>query len=216
MSNDQLAFVRKHDHWSLGLGHCSFSLVARLLNFLLESPFAVGALGLLAVTMAAIPYVQTKKPAALVALAVAMLLAVGGVAFERLYQTPREQLTSELAGLFSAIEADDLQGVLSHIDPRETAGVRADAETLMPMFRVESASEGGEVDVELPADASADGAVATARLKPLIRVQHVSSGTVGAYFDGLEMDFVRRDGRWLVQAYRPAKDWREGASSIGR
>jgi hypothetical protein len=94
--------------------------------------------------------------------------------------------------------------------------VRADAGVLMPMFRVEAASQGGDARVELPGDPSVEGAVATARLKPLLRVQHTKTGATGAYFDGLELDFVRRGERWLVSAYRPAQNWRDGAARLGR
>lgn len=179
------------------------------MSVLLESPVAVAALGLLVVTMGAIPYTQTRSRGAFVGLLVAVVLAVGGLAFERLVQTPREQVQQTLAGLFTDIEANDLQGVLMRIDPSAT-DVRADAETLMPMFRVEAASEGGQVDIEVAGDK------ATATLKPLIRVQHRKSGAVGAYFDGLAVDLVRRDERWLVEAYSPAQDWRDGAAQLSR
>ncbi len=86
----------------------------------------------------------------------------------------------------------------------------------MPSFHVLLASEGGEVRVTLPEDATTEGAIATATLKPLIKVQHTQTGTTGAYFDGLELDMVRRQGTWQVQAYRPAKDWRDGAARLER
>ncbi|MEO0531248.1 MAG: hypothetical protein AAF266_11840, partial [Planctomycetota bacterium] len=184
-------------------------------NPLLESPIAVAAIGLLLITLAGIWYVQTRSMASVAALAVAVLLTIGGVAFERSWLTPREQVTRAVGQLFDAIEANDLPGVLALIDARATE-VAADAESLMPRFRVMAASEGGEVRVTLPDDASADGAVATARLKPLIKVQHAETGTTGAYFDCLELDVVRRGETWQLQAYRPAKDWRDGAARLER
>ncbi|QDV75026.1 hypothetical protein [Botrimarina mediterranea] len=186
------------------------------MSILLESPLAVGALGLLLVTMAAIPYVQTRSRGAFMLLVAAMLLTAGGIALERWWLTPREQVRQSLGQLFEAIRSNDLPGVLRSIDPSAT-DVQSDAQMLMPMFNVAAASLGGEVTVELP-DPLTDGAVAVAKFKPLIRVQHKQSGAVGPYHGRLEMDFVRRGDEWLVKAYRPAegKNWREEASRLGR
>ncbi|TWT99589.1 hypothetical protein Pla108_05320 [Botrimarina colliarenosi] len=185
------------------------------MSVLLESPLAVGAIGLLLVTMAAIPFFQTRSRGALGLLGAAVLLTIGGVAFERAYLTPREQVRDALSGLFGAIRSNDLPGVLRSIDVAAT-DVQADAQTLMPMFRVDGAGEGGEVAVDFSTDPPVDGTIATATLKPLIRVRHTKSGATGAYFDKLEIDLVRRGDRWLVSAYRPAKNWRDGASQLGR
>lgn len=185
------------------------------MNVLLESPTAVGALGLLLITIAAIPFTQTRSRSAFAGLVLAIVLAVGGLALERWYQTPSERLLSAIDGLFADIEANDLAAVIARIDPQTGSQVRADAEVLMPMFQVESASEGGQVSVEI-ADSAAPNTTATASFKPMLKVQHKSSGAMGAYFDKLELDYVLRDGEWLISAYRPAKDWRAGAAKLGR
>lgn len=185
------------------------------MSVLLESPLAVGAVGLLLITLAAIPYVQTRSRGAFGMLVAAVLLTAGGIVFERWWQTPREQVRGALGEFFEAIRSNDLPGVLRRIDSSAT-DVQSDAQTLMPMFNVESASAGGEVAVELPTTLAADGAVAVAKLKPLLRVQHKQSGAVGAYFDRLEVDFVRRGDEWFVKAYRPAQNWRDGAKQLGR
>ncbi|MEQ8846737.1 hypothetical protein [Botrimarina sp.] len=182
---------------------------------LLESPAAFVALGLLLVTAGAIPFVQTRSRNSLLLLAATVLLAIGGVVFERAWVTPREAVRSAVDTLFDRIRAGDLPGVLALVDPGADK-VRSDAEALMPMFEILSAGKGGEVRVELPGDPTADDAVATARLKPLIKVQHKPTGTTGAYFDGLELDFARRGDRWLVVDYRPEKDWRDEASRLRR
>lgn len=182
---------------------------------LLESPIAVGAVGLLFVTLAAIWFVQTRSMASVATLALTVLLTIGGIAFERAWLTPREQVVGCIGQLFAAIKSNDLPGVLALVDVKATE-VRADAESLMPRFRVMGASEGGEVRVTLPVDTASEGAVAAARLKPLIKVQHAKTGTTGAYFDGLELDLVRRGDVWFLQAYRPAKDWRTSAAKLER
>lgn len=184
------------------------------MDLLLESPLAVGALGLLLITLAAIVYTQTGTRGAQGLLALAVLLTVGGVALERSYLTPRERVRQTIGELFHSIEANDLASVLALIHPGATE-MRADAEALMPMFKVQSAGEGGEVTVELPADPAAEGAIATAKLKPIIKVQHLQTGATAAYFDDLDLELVRRGDRWLLNAYQPADDWREGAAKLG-
>lgn len=185
------------------------------MNVLLESPLAVGAIGAVLVTVAAIFFSLTRSRAALASLGLAVLLAVGGVVLERSIETPRERILTTIGDFFAAIRSNDLPGVLRLIDPAATE-MRADAESLMPRFKIESAGEAGEVRVELPTDPSSDGAIASARLKPLIKVQHTHSGATGMYFDKLELELVRRGDAWWFSGYAPVKDWREGAAQLGR
>ncbi len=177
---------------------------------LLESPLAVAAIGLLLVTMAAMAHSQLRTGKSFGMLVLALLLAVGAFLGERFWQTPAEQIHGTIAEFFDAIKANDLPAVLMLIDPSATE-MRSDAETLLPMFRVEAAGEGGEVRIEIRGTDTA-----TANLKPLIKVQHRQSGTTGAYFDGLRIDFVRRGDRWLATGYQAAKDWRSEAGRLGR
>jgi hypothetical protein len=185
------------------------------MDALLESPLAFGAAGLLLVTLAGIVFIQTRSRGALTGLVLTLALALGGVALERWWLTPTEEVRRDVARLFAMIRANDLSGVLATLDASATEA-RSDAQTLMPSFRVEAATAGGEVRVELPVDPTAEGAEAVARLKPLLRVQHGKSGAVGAYFDRLELTLVRRADRWLIKSYRAAQDWREGAGKLGR
>ena len=180
------------------------------MSLLLESPVAVAAIGLLLVAIAVIPYLQFRTNMSFGWLVASILIAIGMFATERLWLTPAEQVRGVISQIFVAIKADDLPGVLALIDPAATE-MRSDAETLMPMFQVESAGEGGEVRIELLGDDAA-----TAHFKPLIKVQHRKSGTMGAYFDHLQMDFVRRGDRWLATGYQAAKDWRSEASRLDR
>ena len=185
------------------------------MDLLLESPLAVSALGVLLITLAAIVYTQTGTKGAQGLLALAVLLTVGGVALERSYLTPREQVLQTVGELFQSVESNDLASVLALIDPGAVE-MRSDAEVLMPMFKVESAGEGGEVTVEMPSDPTAEGATATATLKPIIKVQHLQTGATAAYFDDLDLELVRRGDRWLLSSYAPAEDWREGAAKLSR
>lgn len=181
------------------------------MELLLESPLLIGAIGLLLITIAGIFYTQSRSLSALIAVGVALLLTVGGIVAERCYLTPAESIRNTVAELFDAIRANDLPGVLKTLDAGATE-MQSDAKLLMPVFDVLSAGEGGGVDVVV----GPKGAAATATLKPLIKVTHKKSGATGAYFDGLELRFVRRGERWLLSGYTAAQDWRDGATRLSR
>lgn len=180
-----------------------------LATFLLESPVAVGAIGLVVVTVGGVVYSQTRGRAALAATTVAVLLTIGAVIFERVWLTPSERVGAALTELFRAIEANDLAGVLAVIDA-SAAEVRADAETLMPRFAVERAGQGSEVRIDVVDD------TATALFKPLIKARHKKTGAVGAYYNDLQIDFVQRGERWLVTEYRAGEDWPSQARRVER
>lgn len=179
------------------------------MSYLLESPVAVGSLGLLVVAFGLFAHQQTRSRATMAVLIGCLLLASGAFAFERMWVTPQEAIRAVVGELFTAIEANDLPRVLALIDPQAT-DVCADAETLMPMFNVQNAGP-GHTRVTLLSEDSA-----TVSHKPLIKAQHKASGAIAAYFDDLTITYVRRGDRWLVESYTPAQDWREGASGIGR
>ncbi|MEO1496739.1 MAG: hypothetical protein AAFV43_06270 [Planctomycetota bacterium] len=181
------------------------------MTLLLESPSLVVALGALLITAAGVFFAQSRSLGALIAVVVAVLLTVGGLAVERYVVTPGEAVRGVIGRLFDGIAANSLPGVLKTIDPG-AAEMQADANTLMPMFDVLQAGEGGGVDVVV--DPSGD--TATATLKPLIKVTHKGSGATGVYFNGLELRFVRRGELWLISGYTAEEDWRAGARKLSR
>ena len=179
------------------------------MSLLLESPVVVVAVGVLLVTVAAIFYLQTRTRGSFAALIACVLLTVGALVVERLWLTPTEQVRAVVLELFAAVERNELGDVLALVDA-SASRVRADAETLVPLFTVQSAAAGG-VEVEVLGPNSARAA-----MKPLIKAQHKPSGMTGAYFDALRIYFVRRGDRWLVRDYEPAKDWRGEAGRMAR
>lgn len=179
----------------------------------MESPIALAAIGLLLIATAGVFYTQTRSAASLGVLAMSVLLTAGAVTLERLWLTPTERVRASVYDLFEAIEGNDLPGVLRLISPTAT-DMRSDAETLMPKFEVQSAGEGGELVIEL--GKGSPPTTAQVRLKPLIKVKHVQSGAVAAYFDKLRLDFALSGDRWLLVGYLPAEDWREGESRLSR
>ncbi|TWT86925.1 hypothetical protein Mal64_37550 [Pseudobythopirellula maris] len=183
------------------------------MRLLLESPVPSIAVGAMLVTMAAIVYSQTRRQIALLAIAGAVLLTLLACVGERLWVTPREEVTAALSGLMADIEANDLTAVLAHIDPA-AVDIVSDASTLMPQFAVEAAGVGSGPEITL--DDESAPTVATLGFKPVIRARHKSSGATGAYFDGITMRFELRGGRWLLTQYEAERELHGAASQLGR
>lgn len=182
------------------------------MNLFLESAMTVASLGLLAIGMAAIVYFQTRSRGSVLAIGGLILLTIGALAIEQGWQTPTEQVTSATNSLLDAIESNDLASVLRLIDI-SAANMRSDAEVLMPQFDVENAGAGG---LKIEFDNPSDPTTATVNTKALIKARHLKSGITGGYFDGLQLDFIKRDDKWRVSGYRPAKDWRKETGKLNR
>jgi hypothetical protein len=179
------------------------------MDLLLESPVAVGAIGLLLVTCGAIVWSQSRSGPATIGLLACVLLAIVGFVGERLWVTSAESARATVDRLLERVAANDLPGVLALCDPG-AAKMRADAQALMPQFNVQTTGTAGEMRIDL----DAGGGTATASIKALVKAQHKQTGATVAYFDGLELT-LRRDGdRWLLTDYQPAKDWRREARKL--
>ncbi|MGL4514281.1 MAG: hypothetical protein ACRCT8_14430 [Lacipirellulaceae bacterium] len=179
------------------------------MDLLFESPVAVGAIGVLVVTCGAIVWSQSRSRAAAAGLVACVLLAIGGLVFERLWVTPAEGARGAVAALLERVAANDQPGVLALCDAG-AAKLRADAQALMPQFNVQNTGTGGEPRIDL----DPTGTKATATMKALIKAQHKQSGATVAYFDGLELDLRLVEGAWLVIDYRAAKDWRRESGKL--
>ncbi len=182
------------------------------MNLFLESAMAVVSLGMLAIGMAAIVYFQTRSRGSFLTIGGLILLTAASLAFEQWWQTPTEQVTSATNSLLDSIESNDLASVLKLIDI-SAADMRSDAEVLMPQFEVENAGAGG---LKIKFDNPINPQAAVVNTKALIKARHLKSGITGGYFDGLTLEFIKRDGKWRVSGYQPAKDWRKEAGKLNR
>jgi hypothetical protein len=156
---------------------------------------------------------QTRSGGAFFGMIGAVLFAVVGIALERWWQTPREEVASALTDMLAAVEANDLPTVLTCIAPTATS-VTADATELMPQFRIRQANGGSEAEVTL--DSETNPTTASVKFKPLIVVEHARSGMTGGYHDGVTMDFQRIGDRWLITGYSAKNEWRRGARDLSR
>jgi hypothetical protein len=150
-------------------------------------------------------YLQTRSRGAVAAMGIIVLLTAALLAVEWLLETPREAVARTLYEIAGAIEADDLPGVLTYIAPSSTE-VRADAETLVPLVVVEKARILGTPNIDV--DDTTNPRKATVNCQAMVNVVVKQNGLKGPYMDRVTIDFVERDGRWLIESYTPKQDWR--------
>lgn len=169
------------------------------MNWFAEDPLPIWLFGALALTCAAIVYLQTRKNWAL--LGVIGVLAIVGLLTlaERLIVTPREAVEHTLYAILETIESDDLQGTLAFVSSSATE-VRADAESLMPKLDIIKART-----LDLPVIEVQNEDQATATFKGFIQVKMKRSGHRGGYSDDITVQFKRENDHWLVAGYKPAK-----------
>jgi hypothetical protein len=163
------------------------------MSTLLENPVPIWACGAVLTTFTAIVFFARRNLPSLIALvaivAATLLLALT----ERLVVTEGEQVEAALDEVISAIKANDLAGVLKGIDPT-AAGIRADAEALMPLVTIDDA--GGSLnEIEL------DDATAATECRIRVDGIHKQSDARLFYFDRVLINWTKVDRRWLVSDY---------------
>ena len=179
------------------------------MNWIGENAVAIWVTGAVFLTLAVVIYSQLRTTAALVAILVVVLVTAALLVAEHLIITPREAVAQTLNELAAAIEADDVPAVLAFIAPGAKS-VRDDAESLMPLVTVEKARIVSTPQIDV--DESAQPATATVRCQGLVDVTIKQNGMKGPYLDRVEIRFVRVGDRWLIESYKPEKDWRRSAT----
>jgi hypothetical protein len=169
------------------------------MNVLLENALAIAAVGSLAAVLALVVFLSRRDAASLAALAAAAGLTLALLALEGWVKTDREQVEAAIGEVLEALEANDVAGVLQHIDPAAVR-LRADVEALMPEIKVRQANSIGRVEVTV--DDSPEPPRADARILAFLDGVHQRSGMRVAYFkQRVDLVWVKRDGRWLVADY---------------
>lgn len=109
------------------------------MTWLAEEPWYVLLIGVAAVAVTAIGYVQSRERGWGVALVVSLVLAVGLVAFERAMVTEREEVEAIVFRLRDALEANDLPAVQAMIAP-QAVKMQDDAAMAMQNWKFTSAN----------------------------------------------------------------------------
>lgn len=180
------------------------------MDIFFESPVPFIVIGAVLLTMAVIVYVQLRSMLALIGIAVVLLLTFAGVALEQVVVTERESVEAAVDGLLSDIADENLVGVLKRIDPQATAVV-SDAETLMPLVKVDRANTAGDLAIEIT---DTTPPTATVRCRILIDAMHRNSGQRGAYLDFIDFVYIKRGDAWRLKEYSASEEWRGGAKSL--
>ncbi len=169
------------------------------MSILVEYPVAIAVIGGIAATLALVVFLARRTSGAALALGGIIVATLLLLVVERLVVTDREQVESNVGGLLAAVEANDLPGVLSFIDPAG-AGVRSDAQTLMSLVKVIKARAIGRLETRL--DAVANPPAARVSLHGFLDGVHSSTGMHIGYFNQqVDVDWVKRGERWLVDDY---------------
>lgn len=178
------------------------------MNYLAENALPIWVGGAVLLTLAVVVYSQLRNTASLIAILVVLLLTATLLVVEHLIITPREAVERTLYDLAAAIEADDLPGVLRFIAP-QSAEVRSDAETLMPLVDVEKARILGTPEITV--NETGQPATATVNCQGLVDVTVKQNGMKTPYTDHVQIHFVESNSAWLIESYTPKRDWRRAA-----
>ncbi len=167
---------------------------------ILESPWPAIVCGIFVEAILAVVFVNTRRKSVLVAMAVVLLLAAGGVALEKWWVTDREEIESTLNEIADALEANDLERVLSFIAPdaEETPGL---ARIYMALVTVKSAKV-RNLEVEINRLTSPP----VAKTRFMGNVDCEGNAVMGnmmqvpdrKYLLDFEAEFLLIEGRWMV------------------
>jgi hypothetical protein len=174
-----------------------------MLTWLAENSLPIWMLGAIALTMAAIVYLQTRSRGAFLGVVGVVAVTALLLLINRLIETPREAVERRLYEIAATVEANDVAGTLKFLAPKASADLRSDVETLMPQVRIERARVIGTPQTEVNATQDA----ATIQCRGIILAVRRQDGMKGGDDDRLELHWVLRDNQWLLESYSSQKNW---------
>lgn len=166
------------------------------MNTLLENPLPILAVGAMLATLFGLIFLSRRNLPSLVGLGAVILFTSLLLVTEMLIVTPREEVQQSVDEVLAAIESNEVSNVLAFADPGATQ-LRSEIEALMPMVKVEDT---GAASVQIECEGRAP-TEAIARFKGRVRGVHGKSGIAIFYFDDVELNWVRREGRWLLEDF---------------
>lgn len=167
------------------------------MSLLLENAIAVGAIGAVAITFTGMVFLARRTGKAAAALATAIVITLLLLTVERLVVTDREQIEAALQQTLDAIEANDLEALLAHIDS-QAAIVRTDAEAALPLIRVKAA---GASQIVTTVNENTQPATAETKFRGMINGTSTKGGAPVGYFDDVDVTWTKRGDRWLIDGY---------------
>lgn len=169
------------------------------MTFFTENELGIAVIGGLAITLTLVFFMTRRSGESLGAFAAAVGATIGLLAIEWFVQTDREQVASAVHGIYGAIDRNDVDGVLAHVDPNAT-NIRADVQALMPMVKVGSAGSGRNIEVTL--NESATPMTATSTSRAFLNGTHVQSGHPVPYVNQrVDLEWMKDGDQWLLTGY---------------
>ncbi|HWB10576.1 MAG TPA: hypothetical protein VG826_15205 [Pirellulales bacterium] len=169
------------------------------MSWLFEDPTTLIAAGLLIEVLLGVGLVKSGR-GVLVLPMIGVLALVGlGVLVERLVVTDREQVETALDGVCRALMANDVEGVVSYIDP-EAAVIRSHVRSLLPRAHVTDARL-YDLDIRVNPRTSPPSAQAnfTGRVKG--NFQGEGGGSEGLVLRKFTVDLRQEGEKWLITGY---------------
>lgn len=169
-----------------------------MMTWLLEGPWVLAGIGLVALAFPWIVYLRSRRVMWLGVMLAIVLVTAGVIGLERWVVTDREQVQQAVSDLAVALETDDRQGVLDLISDKAPE-LERDAAGKLRWIRVERAKVR---NLKITLDEQPGTATATFRAGVHIRVRRQGGGR-GMQLLRVELQF-RRDqpaGPWRVSDY---------------
>ena len=164
---------------------------------LFENPLPIYAIGAVLTTVCGMAFLARRSLPSLLALIGVVVLTLLLVIVERVVVTEREQVETTLQLLMADVESGDIPAVLARIDSAALP-MRADVEKLMPQATIKDT---GATAVRVEVDADAEPMTATSRFRGKIDGIHRRSGMRVFFFDEVEINWVKRNDKWLAESY---------------
>jgi hypothetical protein len=175
------------------------------MNWLAENALPIWAFGAIALTMAAIVYLQTRTNGALVAMGIVIALVASLLLLEHFWETHREAVERTLYELADTVESNDVPGTLAYIAPGASQ-IRSDVEQVMPLVNIDTANILGSPLIEV--DESTNPPTAKVECRGFIHGTMKQNGMKGGDAAQMTIYFTFDGQRWLVSDYTPNRDWR--------
>lgn len=170
------------------------------MSWLFEDPTTLIVAGLLIEVLLGVALVKSGRGALALVMLGVLVLVGSGVLIERFVVTDREEVEDTFDGICRALMANDVQGVLSYIDPM-AADVRSHVQSVLPQAHVTDARV---YDLMIDVDRHVNPPTARAQFVGRVKGRFRGDGPGGA--EGLVLrrftvDLHKQGERWLVVAY---------------
>ena len=169
------------------------------MSWLFEDPTTLIVAGVLIEGLLAVAFVNTRQVKVALVMAGVLALLLAGLAVEQLVVTDYERIEAALDGTARSLRANDIPGVLSHIDP-QAAGMRQSAESHLHRARISDAKV-KDLHVQFHRLTSPPTAEAEfiGNIKGSFQMG-IDTGE-GMVIRRFRIQFVRRGNDWLMTGY---------------